>query len=88
MTEVNTIYLEMTAATELKPRRSCNSRFAIREATDCHWQLNRSFYFLVGELWAWIDKRSWSDEQWERYVASDSLRTFIATYDDSAAGSV
>jgi GNAT superfamily N-acetyltransferase len=86
MPEITTTYLQMTGATELKSRRSPDSRFIVREATERQWQLNRSLYFLVGERWAWIDKQQWSNEQWQSYVAPDSLRTFVALFDGPVAG--
>jgi RimJ/RimL family protein N-acetyltransferase len=76
----------MTAATELKPGRPPDPRFAVREATARDWQLNRSLYLLVGERWGWIDKQAWSDEQWQSYVYSKHFRTFVAFLDGSVAG--
>ncbi len=86
MPEVATTYLEMRALAELVPARSPDPDFTVREAVERRWQLNRSLYVLVGERWAWTDKRRWSDEQWESYVASDRLRTFVASWREATAG--
>ena len=86
MIPVTTTYLEMYAAAELKPRRSDDPRFAVREATARQWQVNRFLYLYIGEAWGWIDKRTWSDERWQKYVASPALRTFLAFYEGSIAG--
>lgn len=76
----------MTAPADLRPRKSPDPQFDVRETLVPQWQLNRFLYCLVGEQWAWVDKRSWTDEQWESYAASDDLRTFIALFGGSIAG--
>jgi GNAT superfamily N-acetyltransferase len=86
MTEITVTYLEMSSLAELKPRLSPDPRFIIREAIVRQWRLNRFLYSLVGEDWTWTDKRSWTDEQWQSYVNSDDLRTFVASFEGSIAG--
>jgi GNAT superfamily N-acetyltransferase len=86
MTEVTTTYLQMTTAADLRPQKSRDPLFDVREAMVPQWQVNRFLYCLVGEQWAWIDKRSWTDEQWKSYVASEQLRTFVALFGGSIAG--
>lgn len=86
MAQVTTIYLQMNAASELRARLSSDPHFLVREAVLPQWQLNRFLYFLVGEQWAWEDKRRWSDRQWQEYVGSECLRTFIAFHKGNIAG--
>ena len=86
MTELTTTYLQMTAPADLRPRKSLDPQFDVREAMMPQWQLNRFLYCFVGEQWAWVDKRQWTDEQWQSYVASEHLRTFIALHGGSIAG--
>ena len=80
-----TTYLEMRSADQLWPKRA-DSRFQIREETKGDWQLNRDLYFRVGEQWAWIDKRSWTDDQWREYATAPGMRTFAGYYDDVLTG--
>ena len=86
MATVTITYLEMLSPTEIRPKRCADPRFSIRECTVKQWEFNRFLYFTVGGLWAWNDKREWSDEQWRAYAESDRLRTFAAYYDGSPAG--
>ena len=80
-----TTYLEMPSADQLRPKRA-GARFQIREKTERDWRFNRDLYFCVGEQWAWIDKRSWTDDQWKEYATAAELRTFAGYYDDALAG--
>jgi GNAT superfamily N-acetyltransferase len=86
MSAVTTTYLEMHRRDDLRPTRLPDERFQIREATVPQWKFNRFLYLTVGAAWAWNDKRGWTDQQWQHYVESDRLRTFIAWYDGSPAG--
>jgi len=86
MAEVIITYLQMYSAAELKPRPSPDPRFTIREAVVRQWRLNRFLYSFVGDDWTWTDKKSWSNGQWQTYVNTDDLRTFVASYEGSIAG--
>ena len=81
-----TTYLEMRSPEQLRPKRCTSARFQIREWNERDWRFNRDLYFAVGELWQWIDKRPWTDEQWQEYAAAPALRTFAAYQGDILAG--
>ena len=85
-TTVVTTYLEMCSSDQLRPKRSANVRFEVREKRDRDWRFNRDLYFAVGEIWSWIDKRPWTDEQWQEYALEPGLRTYGAYYDNTVAG--
>jgi len=80
-----TTYLEMRSRDQLRPKRA-DARFQVREKRNRDWRFNRDLYFRVGEQWDWIDKRSWTDEQWKEYAAAAELCTFAGYYDDMLAG--
>jgi GNAT superfamily N-acetyltransferase len=86
MPSLVTTYLEMRSPEQLRPKRSPDARFQIREQKEPNWVFNRDLYFVVGEQWQWIDKRPWTDQQWKEYAATPELRTFGAYYDDVLAG--
>jgi GNAT superfamily N-acetyltransferase len=81
-----TTYLEMRSPEQLRPKRSPDARFQIREQKEPNWVFNRDLYFAVGEQWQWIDKRQWTDEQWKEYAGAPELQTFAAYYDGELAG--
>ena len=80
-----TTYLEMQSPEQLRPKRG-DERFQVREQTDRDWRFNRDFYLAVGAQWQWIDKRLWTDEQWQEYAVAPELRAFAAYYGDALAG--
>ncbi len=79
-------FLEMHSPAELLPKRSSDRSFVVAEAVVRQWPFNRFLYSYVGGDWAWCDKREWTDAQWQSYVESDALRTFVASYGGAVAG--
>jgi GNAT superfamily N-acetyltransferase len=86
MSLITVTYLEINSPEALRPKRSADPRFWVREASVKQWEYNRFLYLLVGRDWSWTDKRNWSDLQWRNYAEADALRTFVAYYDGSVAG--
>lgn len=80
-----TTYLEMRSADQLRPKKA-DARFQVREKTERDWRFNRDLYFRVGEQWDWVDKRPWTNDQWEKYATKPGLRTFTGHYDNVVAG--
>ncbi len=86
MQSVTITYLEMHSPKALKPKRCSDGRFSVHEPLVKQWEYNRLLYRLVGSDWHWTDKEPWTDRQWQEYVESEQLRTFVAHYDGSVAG--
>jgi len=86
MSTVTTTYLEMTDVAQLRPKICSDPRFSILESTSRQGQFNRFLYEFVGAEWAWRDKLTWTDEQWQSYAEDERLQTFVAYYDGSVAG--
>jgi GNAT superfamily N-acetyltransferase len=63
-----------------------DQKFEVRELRQSDWKFNRDMYFKVGENWKWIDRKPWTDEQWEEYASDPKLRTFAGYYEDKLAG--
>jgi GNAT superfamily N-acetyltransferase len=80
-----TTYLEMRSKDHLRPKRA-DSPFYVREKMERDWRFNRDLYLRVGEQWDWLDKRSWTDDQWKEYATAPELRTFAGYCDDVLAG--
>jgi GNAT superfamily N-acetyltransferase len=80
-----TTYLEMRSADQVRPK-AADPHLQILEKAERDWRFNRELYFLVGEQWDWIDKRRWTDEQWQEYAMAPELRTFAGYYDGALSG--
>ena len=83
-----TTYLEMLSHSEMRNAK-CESRnkdLQMREVTERDGKFNREMYFRVGEKWKWIDKRPWTEQQWQEYASDPNVRTFAGFVSDEVAG--
>lgn len=78
-------YLEMLSPGSLLAKESARG-MEIRECRIPQYQLNRFLYHYVGAPWGWNDKLAWTDAQWQDYVETPRLRTWIGYLEGSPAG--
>lgn len=79
-------YLELDWRRWQQRQSKASADFIIHECCIKQFPLNRFLYQYVGAPWQWIDKLSWSDEQWRTYAENDDLRLWIGYYQGSPAG--
>lgn len=94
MEQLVTTYLQMlTPAASTGQRSESNGqKLEVRElngATSAElgaWRFNREMYYKVGEQWQWIDKRPWTDAQWQEWASDPNRWTFAGYCDDEVIG--
>ena len=86
MIEIFRQYLEIKSLNELndvnKPDEKC--KIEILEKPD--FQLNKFFYKQIGKNHRWIDRLSWTDQNWKSYLDNKNVKTFILKHDQELAG--
>lgn len=83
--QIVTTYLEMSASSELVAGKEAED-LQLVEVEINQPPFNRYLYELVGQAWQWLDKLSWSDDQWRAYVEQEGLRTWVAWCRGTPAG--
>lgn len=83
--QVTTYYLEMLSPDALIAKPPVDG-LEIRSVEVPQFQFNRFLYQLIGEVWQWTDKLSWTDEQWTALVDSENHQTWVAYYQGAIAG--
>ncbi|MDB4362506.1 GNAT family N-acetyltransferase [Akkermansiaceae bacterium] len=78
-------YLEITEEEEFIPSEVVTNLNL--EPTD-DAAINTQFYREVGGDWQWVDRLNWTDNQWEKWVNRENLRTWVAHLGSEAAGYV
>ena len=76
MIPVERNFLEIRDLKNLKFNASKQNKFLIKKIQP-DFQLNKFFYKQVGKKHRWIDRLSWSDEQWMNYISNKNLETYI-----------
>jgi ribosomal protein S18 acetylase RimI-like enzyme len=84
--DVTTWYLEMTAPSELRPKRSERSDLTLARVAPPLPELNRFFYTAVGGSWYWIDRLPWTRMQWLSYLDRPELETWVLSVAGTPAG--
>ena len=86
MIEIFRQYLEIKSLNELndvkKPDENC--KIEILENPD--FQLNKFFYKQIGKNHRWIDRLSWTDQNWKNYLENKNVKTFVLKHDRELAG--
>ena len=81
MIEIFRQYLEIKSLNELndvnKPDEKC--KIEILENPD--FQLNKFFYKQIGKNHRWIDRLSWTDQNWKNYLENKNVKTFVLKHD-------
>jgi len=75
--DVTTWSLEMTTPSELRPSLEPAPPVEIRRATVVSPELGRFLYTAAGGNWYWIDRLSWSYEQWLERLSHPRVETWV-----------
>jgi GNAT superfamily N-acetyltransferase len=84
--DVTIKYLEMKDRGSLRAKRSSLAGVTVARTPVPMPQVNRFFYASVGEQYLWIDRLSWSLEQWREYVQRPDIDTYVMAVDGIPAG--
>jgi len=86
MPPVTRTYLELAALSALRPGRPLTRPVALARRRPIAAAEYRALYDLVGERWLWRDRRIWSDQELDTYLASPYVHVWSATQDDEIVG--
>jgi len=85
-TSVKRDYLEINSITDLKERIKPSDKLTVNLEDSTDFQLNKFFYKEIGKEHRWVDRLTWNNNQWIKYVNDHKVRTFILRKDDDLAG--
>ena len=85
-TEVQRNYLEINSLKNLFPSEKPKDFCQIQLVNPPDFQLNKFFYKQIGKNYRWIDRLSWSDRKWIKYVTSPNINTYILKYKNELVG--
>ena len=75
--EVKRNYLELHSLQDLKESENPSEDFSVNLINPADFQLNKFFYKNIGKKHKWIDRLTWTEGQWIKYVSNKNVKTFI-----------
>ena len=70
-------YLELNSFKDFKEVKKPSDNYFIDLLNPKDFQLNKFFYKTVGKKYQWIDRLSWTDQNWIDYVSDKKLSTYL-----------
>ena len=79
-------YLEINSLKELNCSDINPENFHIELVEPVNFQLNKFFYKSIGKNHSWVDRLTWSENQWIKYTSDKKVKTYILKNKDDLAG--
>ena len=79
-------YLEINSLQDLKETSKPSNDYSLNLIDPINFQLNKFFYKTIGKNHNWMDRLSWSEENWINYVSSQNVRTYVFKLKEDLVG--
>ena len=79
-------YLEINSIIDLNEKIKPFDDLIVSLIDSTDFQLNKFFYKEIGKEHRWVDRLSWNNNQWIKYVNDPKVRTFILRKGDDLVG--
>ena len=79
-------YLEIHSVEDLKEGNKPTEDYSLNLIDPINFQLNKFLYKNIGKNHNWVDRLSWSEEDWINYVSNKNVRTYVFKFKDDLVG--
>ena len=79
-------YLEISSLKDLNEGLKPHTDYSLNLLDPIDFQLNKFFYKNIGNKHKWVDRLSWTEEQWIDYVSSKNVKTYVLKYKEDLVG--
>ena len=79
-------YLEITSIKDFRDSSYDSEAYSVQIVDPVDFQLNKFFYKNIGKNHKWVDRLTWSEENWIKYVSSENVRTYVFKFKDDLVG--
>ena len=84
--EVKRNYLEINSINDLNQGSNPSIDYYLNLLDPINFQINKFFYKNIGSKHKWMDRLTWSDEQWIKYVSSKNVKTYVLKCKEDLVG--
>ena len=79
-------YLEINSLLDLKDSKMTPEGYVVQIVQPADFQLNKFFYKNIGKKHHWVDRLSWTEEQWTEYISNKKIKTYVLKKGEDLAG--
>ena len=79
-------YLEINSLTELNSSTVSSDDYSVKLINPVDFEINKFFYKNIGKKHHWVDRLSWTNEQWIKYTSDEKLKTYVLQKNNDLAG--
>jgi len=79
-------YLEINSLTELNSSTVSSNDYLVKLINPVDFEINKFFYKNIGKKHHWVDRLSWTNEQWIKYTSDEKLKTYVLQKNNDLAG--
>ena len=79
-------YLEINSLTELNSSTVSSDDYLVKLINPVDFEINKFFYKNIGKKHHWVDRLSWTNEQWIKYTSDKKLKTYVLQKNNDLAG--
>ena len=84
--DVTITYLEMSRPDALRPRLASRGGLTLALVSPPSAEVNAYLYQAVGDGYHWLDRRTWTDAEWNTELRCDGTETWVLSVDGAEAG--
>ena len=79
-------YLEINSLTELNSSTVSSDDYLVKLINPVDFEINKFFYKNIGKKHHWVDRLSWTNEQWIKYTSDVKVKTYVLQKNNDLAG--
>ena len=79
-------YLEINSIADLKDSKNFPEGYLVKLVKPVDFKMKKFFYKNIGKKHNWVDRLTWSEQQWIDYILSKKVKTYVFKHKDDLAG--
>ena len=79
-------FLEIKSLNDLNEVQKPSKKYTLNVIKPKDFQLNKFLYKQVGKKHHWVDRLTWTDQNWMAYISKENVLTYILKHEDDLVG--
>ena len=79
-------FLEIKSLNDLNEVQKPSEKYTLNLIKTRNFQLNKFLYKQVGKKHHWVDRLTWTDQNWMAYISRENVLTYILKHEDDLVG--